>query len=45
MPEAVWVFEVERFGPLIVAMDAHGNSLYKEVMDSARKRVEELLRK
>ncbi len=45
VPEAVWVFEVERFGPLIVAMDAHGNSLYKEVMDSAKVKAEELLRK
>ncbi len=28
MPEAMWVLEVEDFGPLIVAMDARGNSLY-----------------
>ena len=28
MPEAVWLFKVKSFGPLIVAMDAHGNSLY-----------------
>ncbi len=31
MPEAVWVFEVEEFGPCIVAIDSHGNSLYEEV--------------
>ncbi len=31
MPEAVWVLEVERFGPCVVAIDAHGNSLYEEV--------------
>lgn len=29
MPEAVWIFTVKDFGPLIVAMDSHGNSLYK----------------
>jgi len=29
MPEAVWIFEVEKFGPCIVAIDAHGRSLYK----------------
>lgn len=29
MPEAVWHFEVERFGPCIVAIDAHGRKLYK----------------
>lgn len=28
MPEAVWLFKVKDFGPLIVAMDAHGRSLY-----------------
>ena len=31
MAEAMWEFEAERFGPLIVAMDAHGNSIYKKV--------------
>jgi len=28
MPEAVWIFEVKEFGPLIVAMDSHNQSLY-----------------
>jgi fumarate hydratase subunit beta len=28
LPEAVWVLEVSRFGPLVVAMDAGGNSIY-----------------
>jgi len=41
MPEAVWVFEVERFGPCIVTIDAHGKSLYDEV----KNRVEENYRK
>jgi tartrate/fumarate subfamily iron-sulfur-dependent hydro-lyase beta chain len=31
MPEAIWVMEVERFGPLVVAMDSHGKSLYKDL--------------
>ncbi len=31
MPEAVWVFEVERFGPLLVTMDSVGGNLYKEL--------------
>ncbi len=31
MPEAVWVFEVENFGPCIVGIDAKGNSLYRKV--------------
>lgn len=31
MPEAVWLFEVNEFGPLVVAMDSHGKSLYGEI--------------
>ena len=31
MPEAVWIFEVKEFGPLIVAMDSHGKSIYEEL--------------
>jgi len=30
MPEAVWIFEVNEFGPLVVAIDSHGRSLYKK---------------
>ena len=44
IPEALWVFEVERFGPLVVAMDSHGNSLYKDVSLKAKRRLEELMR-
>lgn len=29
MPEAVWIFKVKDFGPLVVAMDSHGDSIYK----------------
>lgn len=31
MPEAVWLLEVEKFGPLLVTMDSHGNDLYKDL--------------
>ncbi|RLI62867.1 MAG: fumarate hydratase [Candidatus Asgardarchaeum californiense] len=31
MPEALWVFEVERFGPLTVAIDTHGTNLFEIV--------------
>ncbi len=31
MPEAVWVFAAQDFGPLVVAMDSHGHSLYEEL--------------
>jgi fumarate hydratase subunit beta len=29
-PEAAWILEVEKFGPLIVTMDAKGNSFYEK---------------
>jgi len=31
MPEAVWLFKVKEYGPLVVAMDAHGNSIYDSI--------------
>jgi len=32
-PEAVWIFDVNHFGPLVVSIDSEGNSLTKSVMD------------
>jgi fumarate hydratase subunit beta len=34
-PEAIWELEVERF-PAVVTMDAHGNSLHKEVFEHSQ---------
>ena len=34
MAEALWSFRADRLGPLIVAMDAEGNSLYEQVRGS-----------
>ena len=31
MPEAMWILEVEEFGPLVVAIDSHGGNLYADV--------------
>ncbi len=31
MPEALWIFEAEEFGPLTIAIDSHGNNLYEDV--------------
>jgi L(+)-tartrate dehydratase beta subunit len=42
MPECLWKFRVKDFGPLTVAIDAHGNSLYREVQAQAKKRLEDL---
>ena len=37
VPEALWIFEVEEFGPLTVSIDSHGNNLFEDI----KKRVEE----
>jgi len=42
MPECLWRFRVKDFGPLTVGIDAHSNSLYRDVQERARKRLEDL---
>ena len=37
-PESLWKFRVRGFGPLLVAMDSHGGSLYRSVDSEARAR-------
>jgi len=37
MPEALWILDVEDFGPLIVAIDTHGNNVFQTI----QKKVEE----
>jgi len=44
MPEAVWCLEVDRLGPLVVAIDSKGNSLYEEVERKAKENLGRLLR-
>ena len=37
-PESLWRFRIRGFGPLLVAMDSHGGSLYESVDRAARER-------
>jgi L(+)-tartrate dehydratase beta subunit len=37
-PESLWQFRIRDFGPLLVAMDSHGGSLYDAVDHAARDR-------
>jgi fumarate hydratase subunit beta len=37
VPEAVWVLEVEKFGPLLVGIDAHGTSIFSKVEEEVNK--------
>jgi len=39
MPEAMWVFCVKDFGPLVVAMDAKGESIYANIDKLVQKRL------
>jgi L(+)-tartrate dehydratase beta subunit len=42
MPECLWKFRVKDFGPLTVGIDAHGNSLYRDVQQRAQAKLREL---
>lgn len=39
-PEAIWELEIEDF-PAVVTMDAHGNSLHRDIMESSTAALEE----
>jgi fumarate hydratase subunit beta len=45
MPEALWILKARDFGPLIVAMDSHGNSLYENVKSQTESRIPDIRRK
>ena len=42
-PESLWKFRIRNFGPLLVAMDSHGGSLYDTVRDDAQARRAQVL--
>jgi L(+)-tartrate dehydratase beta subunit len=42
-PESLWKFRIRNFGPLLVAMDSHGGSLYSVVKDAAQARRAQVL--
>ena len=42
MPECLWKFRVKEFGPLIVAIDSHGDSLYRRVQAEAAEKIRNL---
>jgi L(+)-tartrate dehydratase beta subunit len=39
MPECLWKFRVKNFGPLVVAIDSLGHSLYRNVQELAAERI------
>ncbi len=44
-PEAVWVFDVNNFGPLMVGIDSQGNSLVEGVMEEVYENTRDIYRK
>jgi L(+)-tartrate dehydratase beta subunit len=44
-PESLWKFRVNGFGPLLVAMDSHGESLYSRVKSAAQQKRAEALKR
>jgi fumarate hydratase subunit beta len=45
MPEALWILEGETFGPLIVAMDTHQNSLFENIEAEVKKNAQKVKKK
>lgn len=42
-PESLWRFRIRNFGPLLVAMDSHGASLYADVRRDVQQRRDKVL--
>ena len=45
MPEAMWILEVEDFGPLVVAIDSFGKNLYRDVAGRVEQNKKRIYRK
>ena len=43
-PESLWKFKINQFGPLLVAMDSHGDSIYQEVKSDVANNKEVVLK-
>jgi len=44
MPEALWIFEVEDFGPTTVTIDTYGNNLHETIDRDAEQRKREIFK-
>ncbi len=45
MPEAMWVFDVEEFGPLTIAIDSHGNNLFTDIQKTVEEKRQKIYEK
>ena len=42
IPEAVWILDIELFGPLTITMDSYGKSMYRDLEESIKKNLERI---
>jgi fumarate hydratase subunit beta len=42
MPEALWIMEVDKFGPLIVSIDSTGENLFEQIGTSVERKKEQV---
>ncbi len=45
IPEAMWIFEVEEFGPLVVGIDTYGQNVYAKVAEKIEANKQEIYHK
>ncbi len=45
VPEALWVMEVEEFGPLFVIIDSKGNNYYEQIKEKVEQNLKEVYAK
>lgn len=43
VPEAIWVFKVEQFGPLLVTMDSDGASTHRQLSQQVEQNLDQIL--
>ena len=43
MPECLWVYETEDFGPMLITIDTHGNNLTEDVKRKVMKNKEKII--
>ena len=45
MPEAMWIFDADEFGPLAVAIDSHGNNLFTDIAKTVEENKQKIYQK
>jgi fumarate hydratase subunit beta len=45
MPDAMWVLEVDEFGPLLVTIDSRGHNLFRDIAEQAERNRQRVYRK